>query len=129
MYLYRASLGKSLTMLFHRKLINKGKGVEDTYWELVIKDIQYACELIEPIYNATGGVDGCVSIQVSPRLVLDTEGTVEDAKWLHKIIDRCNLYIKIPTTIECIPYIKQVVSLGIIVTVTVSLLFSLNFSS
>ena len=55
MYLYRASLGKSLTMLFHRQLINEGKGVEDTYWELVIKDIQDACELLEPIYNETGG--------------------------------------------------------------------------
>ena len=129
MYLYHASLGKSLTMLFHRQLINEGKGVEDTYWELVIKDIQDACELLEPIYNATGGVNGCVSVQFSPRLVLDTEGTIEAAKWLHKTINCCNVDIKISATIECIPSIKQVVSLGISVTVTVSLLFSLKFSS
>ena len=95
MYLYHASLGKSLTMLFHRQLINEGKGVEDTYWELVIKDIQDACELLEPIYNETRGADGCVSVQVSPRLVLDIEGIVEAAKWLHKTINRCNVYINI----------------------------------
>ena len=70
-----------------------------------------------------------MQLKVSPRLVLDTEGTVEAAKWLHKTINRCNVYIKIPATVECIPSIKQVVSLGISVTVTVSLLFSLKFSS
>jgi len=106
-----------------RQLINEGKGVEDTYWELVIKDIQDACELFEPIYDATGGEDGYVAVQVSPRLALDTEGTVEAAKWLHKRVNCRNVYIKIPATAECIPSIKQVISLGIGVTVT--LIFSL----
>ena len=53
-------------MLFHRKLINEGKGVEDTYWQLVIKDIQDACELLEPIYNATGGAEMVVFLFKSP---------------------------------------------------------------
>lgn len=106
-----------------RQLINEGKGVEDTYWELVIKDIQDACELFEPIYDATGGADGYVSVEVSPRLALETEGTIEAAKWLHKRVNRRNVYIKIPATAECIPSIKQVISLGISVNVT--LIFSL----
>jgi transaldolase len=100
-------------MLFHRQLINEGKGVEDTYWELVIKDIQDACELFEPIYDATGGEDGYVSVEVSPRLALKTRGTVEAAKWLHKRVNGRNVYSKIPATAEGIPSIKQVISLGI----------------
>eukprot|EP01018_Ginkgo_biloba_P017486 Gb_34069 [translate_table: standard] len=106
-----------------RQLINEGKEVEDTYWELVIKDIQDACELFEPIYDTTGGADGYVSVEVSPRLALETEETVEAAKWLHKRVNRRNVYIKIPATAECIPSIKQVISLGISVNVT--LIFSL----
>ncbi|GLJ44605.1 hypothetical protein SUGI_0937480 [Cryptomeria japonica] len=106
-----------------RQLIKEGKEIEDTYWELVIKDIQDACELFEPIYNETGGADGYVSVEVSPRLALETEQTIEAAKWLHKRVNRRNVYIKIPATAECIPSIKKVISLGISVNVT--LIFSL----
>ncbi|KAH9329112.1 hypothetical protein KI387_001220 [Taxus chinensis] len=106
-----------------RQLINGGKEIEDTYWELVIKDIQDACELFEPIYDQTGGADGYVSVEVSPRLALETEQTIEAAKWLHKRVNHRNVYIKIPATAECIPSIKKVISLGISVNVT--LIFSL----
>lgn len=107
-----------------RQLISEGKDIESAYWELVIKDIQDACKLFEPIYEQTDGGDGYVSVEVSPRLANDTNGTVEAAKWLHRLVDRPNVYIKIPATAECIPSIKQVISLGISVNVT--LIFSLQ---
>ncbi|XP_057509543.1 uncharacterized protein LOC130792113 [Actinidia eriantha] len=106
-----------------RELVQSGKDIESAYWELVVKDIQDACKLFEPIYDQTDGGDGYVSVEVSPRLADDTQGTVEAAKWLHKVVDRSNVYIKIPATAECIPSIKDVISLGISVNVT--LIFSL----
>ncbi|XP_078432681.1 aldolase-type TIM barrel family protein [Wolffia australiana] len=106
-----------------RQLILAGKDVESTYWELVIQDIQDACKLFEPIYDETNAGDGYVSVEVSPRLARETQETVEAAKWLHSIVNRPNVYIKIPATAECIPSIKQVISLGISVNVT--LIFSL----
>lgn len=107
-----------------RQLVSAGKDAESAYWELVIKDIQDACKLFEPIYDQTDGADGYVSVEVSPRLANDTHGTVEAAKWLHKQVNRPNVYIKIPATAECIPSIKEVISLGISVNVT--LIFSLS---
>eukprot|EP00252_Welwitschia_mirabilis_P011326 TRINITY_DN2547_c0_g1_i2.p1 TRINITY_DN2547_c0_g1~~TRINITY_DN2547_c0_g1_i2.p1 ORF type:complete len:388 (+),score=86.95 TRINITY_DN2547_c0_g1_i2:243-1406(+) len=106
-----------------RHLIKEGKGVEGTYWELVIKDIQDACDLFEPLYKASGGADGYVSVEVSPRLAHETEQTIEAAKWLHQRVNRNNVYIKIPATAKCIQSIKQVISQGISVNVT--LIFSI----
>ncbi|CAN6485619.1 unnamed protein product [Victoria cruziana] len=106
-----------------RKLAEAGKDIESTYWELVIKDIQDACELFYATYDQTNAADGYVSVEVSPKLAHETDGTVEAAKWLHKVVDRRNVYIKIPATAECIPSIKEVISLGISVNVT--LIFSL----
>ncbi|CAL9202793.1 unnamed protein product [Musa hybrid cultivar] len=106
-----------------RQLVTAGKDIESAYWELVVKDIQDACKLFEPIYDQTDGADGYVSVEVSPRLANDTNGTVEAAKYLHKVVDRPNVYIKIPATAECVPSVKQVISLGISVNVT--LIFSL----
>lgn len=103
-----------------KELISAGKDAESAYWELVIKDIQDACKLFEPIYDETDGADGYVSVEVSPRLANDTQGTVEAAKWLHKVVNRPNVYIKIPATAECVPSIKEVIANGISVNVTVS---------
>jgi transaldolase len=107
-----------------RELVQSGKDIESAYWELVIKDIQDACKLFEPIYDQTDGADGYVSVEVSPRLADDNEGTVEAAKWLHKLVNRPNVYIKIPATAACVPSIKEVISLGISVNVT--LIFSVT---
>ncbi|KAL5732364.1 hypothetical protein ACOSQ2_032056 [Xanthoceras sorbifolium] len=107
-----------------RELVQSGKDIEAAYWELVIKDIQDACKLFESIYDETDGGDGYVSVEVSPRLADDTDGTVEAAKWLHKVVNRPNVYIKIPATAPCIPSIKEVISRGISVNVT--LIFSLE---
>ena len=106
-----------------RELVLAGKDIESAYWELVVKDIQDACKLFEPIYDQTDGGDGYVSVEVSPRLADDTEGTIEAAKWLHRVVDRSNVYIKIPATGECVPSIEKVISLGISVNVT--LIFSI----
>ncbi|KAL8201382.1 hypothetical protein R6Q57_012721 [Mikania cordata] len=107
-----------------RDLVQGGKDIESAYWELVVKDIQDACRLFEPIYDETDGGDGYVSVEVSPRLADDTHGTVDAAKWLHKVVDRPNVYIKIPATAACVPSVKDVISLGISVNVT--LIFSLS---
>ncbi|XP_010250505.1 PREDICTED: uncharacterized protein LOC104592737 [Nelumbo nucifera] len=107
-----------------RELVQAGKDIESAYWELVVKDIQDACKLFEPIYDQTDAADGYVSVEVSPKLADDTKGTVEAAKWLHKVVDRPNVYIKIPATAECVPSVKEVISLGISVNVT--LIFSLS---
>lgn len=97
-----------------------GKDIESAYWELVVKDIQDACKLFESIYDLTDGGDGYVSVEVSPRLADDTQGTIDAAKLLHKKVDRSNVYIKIPATAPCIPSIKEVIASGISVNVTVS---------
>ncbi|KMT07333.1 hypothetical protein BVRB_6g149610 [Beta vulgaris subsp. vulgaris] len=107
-----------------RELIKSGKDIESAYWELVIKDIQDASKLFEPIYDQTDAGDGYVSVEVSPRLADDTEGTIEAAKWLHKVVNRPNVYIKIPATAPCIPSIKETIANGISVNVT--LIFSLS---
>ncbi|KAI3787301.1 hypothetical protein L1987_41675 [Smallanthus sonchifolius] len=78
--------------------------------------------LFEPIYDETDGGDGYVFVEVSPWLADDTQGTVDAAKWLHKLVDRPNVYIKIPATAACVPSVKQVISLGI----GVNLIFSLS---
>ncbi|XP_027100459.1 uncharacterized protein LOC113751427 [Coffea eugenioides] len=106
-----------------RELVQAGKDIESAYWELVVKDIQDACKLFEPIYDETDGGDGYVSVEVSPGLADDTQGTIEAAKWLHKKVQRPNVYIKIPATAPCIPSIKEVIASGISVNVT--LIFSL----
>lgn len=103
-----------------RELVQSGKDIESAYWELVVKDIQDACKLFEAIYDQTDAGDGYVSVEVSPRLADDTKGTVEAAKWLHKVVSRPNVYIKIPATAACIPSIRDTIANGISVNVTVS---------
>ena len=66
-------------------MVEAGKDIESAYWELVVKDIQDACKLLEPIYNEKDGEDGNVSVMVSPKLANDTKGTIEAAKKLHKM--------------------------------------------
>lgn len=107
-----------------RELIKAGNGsVEDAYWELVVKDIQDALDLFRPLYDESNGDDGYVSVEVSPSLAHDTDGTVKAAQWLHSHVNRPNVYIKIPATADCVPSIRTVIGEGISVNVT--LIFSL----
>jgi transaldolase len=86
-------------------------------------DIRWACDVLRPVYDRTDGLDGRVSIEVDPRLAKNTPGTIAEARALWWAVDRPNLFIKIPATIEGLPAITQAISEGISVNVT--LIFSL----
>ena len=107
-----------------RSLTESGFNVEESYWELVIRDIRDALEILRPVHEASDGLDGYVSVEVDPRLAPDTEGTMVAARQLHQRLDRPNLYVKIPGTAEGIPAIRQMISEGRSINVT--LIFSLD---
>ncbi|MEJ5254895.1 MAG: transaldolase [Acidimicrobiales bacterium] len=108
----------------YRALIAAGRSVEDSYWDLVTHDIRQALRILRPVYDDSAGVDGFVSVEVDPGLARDTEGTIEAARHLHTTIDEPNLYVKIPGTVEGLPAIRQMISEGHSVNVT--LLFSVE---
>lgn len=105
-------------------LIAEGKDAGEIFEAVAVKDIQDACDLYRPLYDSTEGLDGLVSIEVSPTLARDPEGTLEDARRLWAKVDRPNVMIKVPGTDECAPAIKTLLAEGINVNVT--LLFSLR---
>ena len=92
--------------------------VEDAYWELVIDDIRHACDLLRVTFDESRGADGHVSIEVSPALARDTEGTAREARQVWDRVDRPNLMVKIPGTAEGLPAIRASVAAGISVNVT-----------
>ena len=87
-------------------------------------DIRWACDVLRPVYDATGGLDGRVSLEVDPRLARDTATTIAEARALWWMVDRPNLFIKIPATLEGLPAITAAIAEGISVNVT--LIFSLE---
>jgi transaldolase len=95
---------------------------DELFEELAVRDIQNAADILFPVYEKTGGVDGFVSIEVSPVLAYNTEGTIKEARRLNKKVDRPNVMIKIPATQEGLPAIKQMISEGVCINVT--LIFS-----
>jgi len=88
------------------------------YEIIAIKDIQDAADILRPVYDSTHKRDGYVSLEVSPFLARDTEGTLKDARRLWKAVNRPNLLVKVPATLEGIPAIEQLISEGINVNVT-----------
>ena len=102
----------------------KGVSVDEAIDVLTTQDVAEACDILLPVYQATGGEDGRVSIEVPPHLAHDTEGTVEYAKKLHQMVDRDGVMIKIPATEEGLLAITRVIAAGISVNVT--LIFSLD---
>jgi transaldolase len=101
-----------------------GASVEDTIFEITTTDVADACDLFAPVAAATKGVDGRVSIEVDPRLAWDTAGTIAEAKHLYKRVNRDNVLIKIPATLEGLEAITATLAEGISVNVT--LIFSLE---
>jgi len=101
-----------------------GWDAEKIFWQLAIEDIQQACDLFRPLYDETKGGDGFVSLEVSPYLANDTEGTTKQAKELWDRVNRPNLMVKIPATKEGIPAIRASIAAGINVNVT--LIFALD---
>jgi len=106
------------------ELAGQGLSSEEIYDRLSIEDVREAADLFRQVYEDTDGLDGYVSLEVSPLLARDTEGTIMDARRLWKALDRPNVMIKVPATQEGIPAIRQLIEDGINVNVT--LLFSLD---
>ena len=105
-----------------RRKLDEGKSGEVLFFELALEDLRQAADFFRPIYDQTDGVDGWVSLEVSPLLAHDTTGTVTEAKALHNRAARPNLFIKIPGTSQGLPAIEEAIFAGIPVNVT--LLFS-----
>jgi transaldolase len=105
-----------------REQLSKGKSGEELFFELALEDITRAATLFRPIYDQTDGVDGWVSLEVSPLLAYDTASTLTSARDLHARAGQSNLFIKIPGTKEGLPAIEESVFAGIPINVT--LLFS-----
>ena len=97
---------------------------ESKFEELAVADITEACDIFRPVYDESNGTDGFVSIEVSPTLARDTNGSLEEARRLHSRIERPNVMIKIPGTPEGIPAIKACLEEGISINIT--LLFSVE---
>jgi transaldolase len=104
-------------------LVSSGTTVEDAYWDLVTTDIADALRILAPVHAADHD-DGFVSVEVAPDLARDTDGTIASARALHTRIDEPNLLVKIPGTAEGVPAIRQMVSEGRNINVT--LLFSIE---
>jgi transaldolase len=104
--------------------IRAGRSPEEIYESLVFDDIRKACDIFRPVFDATDGLDGYVSIEVSPNLARDTQGTIDEARRFYRAIDRENVMIKIPGTPEGFPAVEQVIADGINVNIT--LLFSVE---
>jgi transaldolase len=105
-------------------LKTRGVSVEEASRAITTYDIRWACDVLRPVYDATAGQDGRVSLEVDPRLAKNTAATIAEARALWWMVDRPNLFIKIPATPAGLPAITQAISEGISVNVT--LIFSLQ---
>lgn len=106
-----------------RAMARKGNGVDAIYETLSQRDVQSAADEFRPLYDRTDGIDGYVSLEVNPHLAHDTNGTTAEARRLWAALNRPNVLIKVPATAEGLPAIRQLISEGISVNVT--LLFGL----
>ncbi len=121
--IFENAIGKSDT--YDQDIARKvgdGQSGEALFFDLAIADLQRAADLFKPVFDATDGVDGWVSLEVSPLLAHDADGTAKAAVHLHKLAARPNLYIKIPGTPEGLKAIEETIFAGVPVNVT--LLFS-----
>jgi transaldolase len=107
-----------------RTLTDQGRCAKDIFEHLAVADVRAACDAFAGVYEATGGADGLVSLEVSPTLAQDTEGTIHEAQRLWRALDRPNAMIKIPGTPEGLPAITHCIAAGLNVNVT--LLFSVD---
>ncbi len=110
-----------------RALVADGKPPRDIYEALAVEDIRRAADILRPVYDESGGADGFVSLEVSPLLASDTEGTIDEALRLFRWVDRPNLMIKIPATPEGLPAIESCIAAGLNINVT--LIFSRDMYS
>ena len=107
-----------------RSLAKQGLSVEQAYWSMVVADISAALDILRPVHEASDGDDGFVSIELAPDLALETDKSIAAARELHERIDQPNLYVKIPGTANGVPAVRQMISEGRNINIT--LLFSLE---
>ena len=105
-----------------RRKTAEGKSGEALFFELALEDLTQAADLFRPVHEASGGLDGWVSLELSPLLAHDTAGSVKAAAQLHRLAKRPNLFIKIPGTPQGVPAIEEAIFAGVPINVT--LLFS-----
>lgn len=105
------------------ELVGRTNDVKQIYESLVLFDIKLACDLFEDVFTSSSGVDGYVSLEVSPHLARDTGKTIEEAQRLFREVDRPNLMIKVPATVQGVPAVRELISRGININVT--LMFSI----
>ncbi|MEP6572928.1 MAG: transaldolase [Gemmatimonadota bacterium] len=120
----KAIAGSDLYDADIRRLSAEGRNPAEIFESLAVADVEAACDVFRPLYDATGGTDGLVSLEVSPTLATDTSGTVAEAERLWRTVARPNVMIKIPGTIAGLPAISRCITNGINVNVT--LLFSVE---
>ncbi len=107
-----------------KALVASGKSIQEIYESLAFADIQAACDALRSVYEKTEGLDGYVSLEVSPTLAHDTHGTIDQVRSYFEAVNRPNLMIKIPATREGIPAIEAMLGEGININVT--LMFSVS---
>lgn len=107
-----------------RELSKTGASVDDAVFAITTADVREACSLLRPVFDATGGLDGRVSIEVDPRLSGDGEATVAQARALVAAVAEPNMFVKVPATVEGLDAITELIAQGISVNVT--LIFSLE---
>lgn len=101
-----------------RRLGAQGLSPEEMFEAIAVDDISAACDVLRPVYDESGMTDGFVSLEVSPRLAHDTDGTVEEARRLVASVDRPNLMIKVPATPAGLPAVETLISEGVNVNIT-----------
>jgi transaldolase len=107
-----------------REVLREARDPKEVFLRLAARDVGDALELLRPVWDAGSGRDGYVSIEVDPTLAYDTEATVAEAQRLHELIDRPNLFVKIPATSEGLPAIEEMIARGRSINVT--LIFALG---
>jgi transaldolase len=108
----------------YRTLIAAGATTEEAYWTMVCDDVSAACDVLAGVHRSSDGVDGYVSVEVSPLLAVDRDGTVAAARSLHQRIAKPNVMVKIPATVEGVAAIEEMIAEGRSINVT--LIFSLD---
>jgi transaldolase len=107
-----------------RKLLDETDDPGKIFFSLALQDIRDACDVLQPAYDSSDGVDGYVSMEVLPGVAYDTEGTFEQARWIAKEVERPNLYVKIPATKAGLPAIEDCTAHG--TSINITLIFSLE---
>jgi len=107
-----------------RKELEEERDPKELFLRLAVRDVQGACDVLRPVWDGGGGRDGYVSLEVDPTLAYDTEATIAEAARLHELVDRPNLFVKIPATEPGLPAIEEMIARGRSINVT--LIFSLD---